>query len=625
MNWFYKNEGKEFGPLTEETIRELCSCGAVTSENLVRPEISGEWTSCQEAFSQGADLRQVSPPALESIKFDCVHCGQSISAELSDAGLEVNCPSCGGDIEVPREPVTSNFDQRGESGAVEAPPRHPIMDSFKAALVKARERLPEKEARDRLLTQAKIDAKKAKGRIEQSEIGHKVANWSKVSWARLREPAYPEAEDYSIRSAVPLFVCCLGFGWVMTLLIPMRFFPAELSFASVAGVVSLAVPSVAIAFLGMTRFLGYPRREWGKLVGALLFTMFAGIAILLFFHRVADASQTIDTRYYGKFTPFILGTKLIGWLEPYRFEGNFFLRLLASIFHTGFCEEVTKLLPLFLVVLLNRKRSELPRLRSFLMIAFFSGLGFGITEAVLSYAPWAGNPAIESNVIRWFACVPMHAIYTVVDAAILWLLIPAFKNAKGSSATGILLAAALAIAVVHGAYNTLSGLHVLVGIILDGAAILLMVVIVRHCTARDHSNNGGANQIEMSIPRLPEWLQAKSDCSPAYGRLYLVAGALLLISILFSSSAPRLSSPAVSSFAEEVKAELGIELDAEAAIVYAMGYEIGSKANRPVPPGAFERIVRQAFAMNPGAHPALEGLMLLGIEDGYGHRPSRLK
>ena len=138
--------------------------------------------------------------------------------------------------------MTSNFDQRGESGAVEAPPRHPIMDSFKAALVKARERLPEKEARDRLLTQAKIDAKKAKGRIEQSEIGHKVANWSKVSWARLREPAYPEAEDYSIRSAVPLFVCCLGFGWVMTLLIPMRFFPAELSFASVAGVVSLAVP-----------------------------------------------------------------------------------------------------------------------------------------------------------------------------------------------------------------------------------------------------------------------------------------------------------------------------------------------------------------------------------------------
>ncbi len=46
---------------------------------------------------------------------------------------------------------------------------------------------------------------------------------------------------------------------------------------------------------------------------------------------IADASQALDTRYYGKATPFILGTKLIGWAEQYLNGENIFLSLLANI------------------------------------------------------------------------------------------------------------------------------------------------------------------------------------------------------------------------------------------------------------------------------------------------------
>ena len=356
---------------------------------------------------------------------------------------------------------------------------------------------------------------------------------------------------FSYRSAVPLFVCCLGFGWLITWFLPMRIFTTELTFSSALGVILLALPPVLISYYGIGRFLEFPKTNYKHLLGAMVFTMLAGIMILLTFYKIAEASQSMESRFYGKATPLVLAVKLIGWSADFRTEGNFFQRLFGSVVHTGFCEEVTKLLPLFALLILNRKKDGIPDLRAFLMIAFFSGLGFGIAEAIKSYSPWSGNPVLTSNVIRWYACVPLHAIYTIIDASLLWLLIPEFKKAKSIGvASVILLTAATVVAVIHGLYNTISGLHNLVGLILDGGAIVFMVYIVRLCLDRDKNSVATTNSHPFPTHILPTWLRSKDRYHPSFGRMFAGAGILLLISTVFTFSPPSPSSSAAQSFAD---------------------------------------------------------------------------
>jgi RsiW-degrading membrane proteinase PrsW (M82 family)/DNA-directed RNA polymerase subunit RPC12/RpoP len=485
MKWFYQDNSSEVGPLSETALRELHQCGTFSSTTLIRREDSEDWGTFEDLLSPDDDTlaspTTTSEPELK--KFYCIHCGQRISADSSQVGMMATCPSCSGEVLIPGEHV------------------QPM------AVVPV-----------------------APSRVESADA---AAGRARGLWAKLDAPSLA----FSLRSAAPIFICCLGFGWMATWILPQRVFSPDLTPSSLIGVLALATPAVAITLLGMIRFLGYPRRNWMPMVGALIFTMVVGIAILLIFYRIAESYEDIKVRSYGKATPFVLGVRLIGWAEQYRYSESFFPRLFASIIHTGFCEEVAKLLPMFLIVFLNRNQSKVPQLRGFLMIAFFSGLGFGIAEAVKVYSPWSGNTSITSNVIRWYACVPLHAVYTVIDAAFLWLLIPSFKKVTswlGSS--GILLAAALGVAIIHGIYNTCAEIHPLAGLILDAAAIALMVKLIRYCAVRETSSVGGAESIEACKMRLPKWLLDRDGGLPAFGRMYAAAGMLVLASLLFSSS-----------------------------------------------------------------------------------------
>ena len=485
MRWFYQEDGRVIGPLSETALRELHQCGTLSSTTLIRREDSEGWVRLDVLLDTECDTLS-SPsrsPEPELRKFHCIHCGQKVAIEASQAGMTVRCPACSGDILIPGEPV-------------EPTPPVPVG-------------------------------------LSVMESAHTDANKFRDIWVKLNAPA----TAFSTWSAAPIFISCLVFGWIATWILPVRAFSPNLTLGSLIGVATLAVPAVAIAFLGMVRFLGYPRRNWKPMIGALFFTMVVGIAVLLLFHRIAESYEKIKVHGYGKATAFVLGVRLIGWAGQHLDAGGFFPRLFSSIIHTGFCEEVTKLLPMFLIVFLNRNQSKAPQLRGFLMVAFCSGLGFGIAEAVKVYSPWSGNIILSSNVTRWYACVPLHAIYTVIDAAFLWLLIPSFKRATswlGSS--GILLAAALGVAIIHGIYNTCAKIHPLAGLILDGAAIVLMVKLIRYCAAREFPAEGGTNPIEVCKMRLPKWLLDRNGGEPAFGRMYAAASAFVLASLFLSSS-----------------------------------------------------------------------------------------
>jgi len=43
----------------------------------------------------------------KEIKFPCIHCQQNISAGLESAGIETNCPTCGGEITVPNDRLSA--------------------------------------------------------------------------------------------------------------------------------------------------------------------------------------------------------------------------------------------------------------------------------------------------------------------------------------------------------------------------------------------------------------------------------------------------------------------------------------------------------------------------------------
>jgi|GEM_PF-3265880 len=102
MPWYYLNDtGEVVGPVSEQTLKELRNVGALKGETQVCRECTEVWINLTEAF--GID------GGGDSFKFNCPHCGQQISAGISDAGIATQCPSCDGEVVVPGEVSKSQF------------------------------------------------------------------------------------------------------------------------------------------------------------------------------------------------------------------------------------------------------------------------------------------------------------------------------------------------------------------------------------------------------------------------------------------------------------------------------------------------------------------------------------
>ena len=337
---------------------------------------------------------------------------------------------------------------------------------------------------------------------------------------------------FATKRLVPLVVCCVGFGWMSNWFIPPRFF-IQVPFIPIA---MLAVPSLMLAVLACAYFIRpavFPRKQ---ALLALVFTMLIGIAILLGFYRIADASLGMQIKGPPKIAALMVILKFIGWSVKVTESVNLGEKFLGYIVGVGLCEELTKMLPLLFLLPWKESHRKTIGYRSFLMIGFFSGLGFGIGEAILRYSPWGLSHVQEAsgNVLRWFACVPSHAIWTVIDAAFLWMLAPFLIMAKNIyQRLGLCALAVLAAAVLHGTYDVLCG-STLRGIILNGFAILLMCFVVRFVATWMPQAEMSESVYNENTHGIMGWVKSYETGRRRFWRMYAFSCVMIVASLLLS-------------------------------------------------------------------------------------------
>ncbi len=350
---------------------------------------------------------------------------------------------------------------------------------------------------------------------------------------------------FSLRRTAPLAITMLGLGWGFGYMAPARvFLPTAMSSVPI---LLLAIPSCALAVLAALYFVRPTNRAPVPITRcalALLFTMTAGIVFLELFAMLASIEYHSHGTHTGGWVRLYEGVvKFIGWCREVAFDQaphNLAVRFIAFIFGVGLCEELTKLLPLFYFGL-KREDSASGRsmtFRGFLIIGFFSGLGFGIGEAFSCYSPWfntaetpwqlLGFCSAGTNICRWYACVPSHAVYGMIDAAVLWYLLPTIRaTANGHGRIALCAGAAGIVAVVHGVYDVVCNVDYMgpfMEMLSLGLLSWLLQVVAR---LRDE---GDAAQVD----GLGGWL-GRLDSQKKYFRYLYVGSLLLIIVALFFS------------------------------------------------------------------------------------------
>lgn len=172
----------------------------------------------------------------------------------------------------------------------------------------------------------------------------------------------------------------------------------------------------ALLFLGaawLTFERGFARIKHVALTTA--FTATCGIALLLLFQLIAQATQGVWIRGGNIAVLFFYVVKFIGFsysaaMDP---DNGFFLSMIGFTFGVGLCEELTKALPL-LWQLRRPWRARTPLdWRTARMWMLASGVGFGVAEGVM-YASdyYNGIHGVGIYVVRFVSCVALHAVWS---------------------------------------------------------------------------------------------------------------------------------------------------------------------------------------------------------------------
>lgn len=355
----------------------------------------------------------------------------------------------------------------------------------------------------------------------------------------LRDKSDDFAESFSVRNFMPLVACILGMGWLMAMLVGFDRHIGEHSWLAVG---LLAVPAVYMSGVVMLYFLRPLSFSLRSAMGALAFTMVCGLALLLTLQGVATYALNSHTQYAGKATPLLWLIKFIGYsyrnISDPSYAVNLWARLEGFIFAVGPCEEFTKLLPLFFILLINRGVPLAQRVsyRSFLGIGFFSGMGFGIGEALYSYAPWTGNTSMGSNVLRWFALVPSHGAWTTLAAVCLWLLAPKIQAATKKIQIFCWLGLSIALAAVtHGIYDVLCGVNAFAAILIEAVSLLFLYIAVRMVSRKITRNIHHYEGLVAPGKLLAHMSVYERGISPLIGLFAVCAMATFLVAGCFSS------------------------------------------------------------------------------------------
>jgi RsiW-degrading membrane proteinase PrsW (M82 family) len=301
----------------------------------------------------------------------------------------------------------------------------------------------------------------------------------------------------------PLASLCLVLGWFIG-----GFFSFERMYGGQDGlpVFLLALGGVPLPCAAMLYYLRPRQVPVGTAIGVALFTAIAGIFLLLMLQALAAVAAHSTRGYVGRGGAVFAIFAMIGTLYDLTNSANIALRWVGFVLGVGLMEEMTKLLPLVMLVVWRSDRHL--SVHAFLFAGFASGIGFGIGEAFYCYAPWNGNHGLDANIIRWYSAVPSHAIYTTVCAAFLWKMADHVEHADGFWERALVVAMAAGLmAVVHGTYNTVCSIGIIPALVMEILSFALLAWVVTWIS-RDATEPRGSTPTPWLARLMPSRIQA---------------------------------------------------------------------------------------------------------------------
>lgn len=294
--------------------------------------------------------------------------------------------------------------------------------------------------------------------------------------ARLKPSQNPKPTKSLLSSRQgPLFVCMFIFGLGFAFLAPSRGFIEH----QIIPIVLLALASLPfIIRAGMWAMANRPIQTEVAVL-TTMFTMILGIIGLLILYWVIE---TVKVPSSGNYRVLIARQiqSFISWSLHAANDSSAGLlkQVLGMIVGVGLLEEFTKSVPaLYLILSKGNKYKD----SNLMAVGFFSGLGFGIGEALYSYGPWTGNIEINSLLLRWFHLVPCHAVWASIDAVFLGFFAPKIRsfypNKIGLSICYISIAL-IAMAALHGIYNVTVTRFGVIGFILNGLSLVVFSAVM---------------------------------------------------------------------------------------------------------------------------------------------------
>ena len=186
----------------------------------------------------------------------------------------------------------------------------------------------------------------------------------------------------------------------------------------------------------------------------LLVTSTVGIVSLIAFQWIADATQGVWITGRSIIVLLFYIVKFIGFsyraaTDPsYGFWPSFF----GFTFGVGLCEELTKALP---VIVLLQNNSKLGW-RAGCILGLASGVGFGVAEGIM-YAGHYYNGVTPGDIYltRFISCVALHATWTATVGVIAAQNLSGFETSDATEWCTHLLMLIAVPAVLHGLYDTL--------------------------------------------------------------------------------------------------------------------------------------------------------------------------
>lgn len=183
-------------------------------------------------------------------------------------------------------------------------------------------------------------------------------------------------------------------------------------------------------------------------------TATVGIVSLLLFQWIADATQGVWISGRSILVLLFYIVKFIGFSYRAAMDENY--GFLASFFGftcgVGLCEEVTKILPVIVLLQSNDKLNW----RAACVLGLASGIGFGVAEGIMySSQHYNGVMGYDIYLTRFVSCVALHATWTAAISIFAAQNLAGFETSDAFEWAKHLLVIISVPAILHGLYDTL--------------------------------------------------------------------------------------------------------------------------------------------------------------------------